>query len=153
MRVTHSARSSPGWQGRLLASVLVGSVVGCGCPPEKPQPTRPEVVAGRKVRDEDGVRIVGEFVLRVGESTDNGVVGLAVASISPPRPCSHEGWYAYPNAKITLYRPADRTVVCENTWIPGSLVLEADCGHDLGFTGLSIAINSKEGWVHLRLLQ
>jgi len=136
----------------VMSTILV-TALSCQCPPEKPQPERPENVSGWQSRDEHGTRLLGEFVLGVGDSVNNGTLGVSVVAISPPRPCSHEGWYAYPNAVIRFYRYSDSKVLCEHAWIPGSLVLKPDCDAELGFTNMSLAINSNEGWVHLRLLQ
>lgn len=139
------------WLIRLLMICCLTVLVGCGCPPDKPQPKRPDNVQGWKAFDENDTHVIGDLLLGIGELSDNGVLGVSVIDISPPRPCSHEGPYAYPNATIRFFRPSDQKVLCEHTWIPGGINLAAFCAEDLGITGLGLEINSKEGWVHLRL--
>ena len=134
-----------------LVTLCIWALAGCACPPEKPQPKRPDTVHGWKALDEDGYQVVGDLLLRIGESSDNGVLGVSVVDTSPPKPCSHEGPYAYPNATIRFFRPSDHTVLCEHTWIPGGISLGAFCAQDLGINGLGLEINSQEGWVHLQL--
>src|SRR5215813_1553369 len=112
-------------RGNLLSYWFVIFLAACGCPPEKPQPVRPDEVLGWRQFEADGLHHIGDLVLNKGESSDNGKLGIAVLNITPPQPCVHEGWFAYPNATIRFYRPTDNQVICEHTWIPGSIVLGA----------------------------
>lgn len=136
---------------RILFFLLLFFMWACGCPPEKPQPKRPDSVRGWKALKEDGYEVVGDLLLGIGESSDNGVLGVRVIAIFPPRPCSHEGTYAYPNATIRFFRASDQTVLCEHTLIPGGISLSTFCKEELGISGLGLEINSNEGWVHLQM--
>ena len=141
---------------RLLLTFMASSllfVAGCFCPPERKQPERPSVVVGWDHFSAGRPDSEAEFVLNKGESTDNGTIGIEVVDILPPVDrCAEIGSYStYPRVELQFYRPSDRKVLCQETWIPGSTLL-GDCREPIGFGNLVIKdINTKEKWVHLKL--
>jgi hypothetical protein len=145
---------------RLLLTFIASCLLfaaGCFCPPERKQPERPSVVVGWDHFSADRPDSEAEFVLNKGESTDNGTIGIEVVDILPPVDrCAEIGSYStYPRVELQFYRPSDRKVLCQDTWIQGSIHIggNGDCeGQPMGFDNLVVShINTSEKWVHLTL--
>jgi hypothetical protein len=132
--------------------VIACFYAGCCSPQERAQPTRPEKVAGWKDAYFSGVHSIGEFVLRKGESTEKGELGVRVVDIIPPQPCS-EGYASEPKAVLRFYEPASGKVLCEATFAPGGTVVGEGppfpyCTPEVGLSAISVnAINTKDNWV------
>jgi hypothetical protein len=115
------------------------------------QPDRLKNPSGwKEVTAGGGINFIGQFVLKKGESTDNGKIGVKVLDLLS-KPCPTFTICSEPEAKAVLrfYRPSDQTVLCD-------LILEASdtsfstsqmCNGELPFTNLEVReINTKEGW-------
>lgn len=146
-----------GWKLRSLLPLCFIAFVSCSCPPGPKEPERPSFILGWDHFAYERPKSEAEFVLSKGESTDNGKIGIEVVDILPPVDrCGEYGSYSvFPRVELRFYKPSDRKVLCQQTWIPGSILVGggADCGNaSLGFSNLVISdINTREKWVHLRL--
>ena len=115
-----------------------------------PRPTNTE----RWKEFQDGtITVKGDFVLSVGESVNNGKVGVRVISLTPAR-CSLTREPETPAARIEFYNFANGKVICESIFRPGNALLNNSqlCGESFDWAGIGIsAINAKEGWVAFQL--
>ena len=140
--------------------ILVGLIVVCEsscqeCSVEREfnHPTRPTNILGWKEFQDGTVTVNGDFVLTVGESIDNGKIGVRVIDLTPAR-CSLIREPKFPVARIQFYDVADRKVICESTFRPGNTLLNNSqmCGENFDWAGIGIgAINAKEKWVAFQL--
>ena len=134
----------------LLTSLMSN---GCQLPFGRSEPSYPNNVKGWKDYQENGVRQRGNFVLRKGETTDNGKIQIKVLDITAPDPRSEPGtWSSLPKAQLEFVRLSDQKVLCVHTYAEREgRNFSADCGENLveyGLLGISIrAINLKEQWV------
>jgi hypothetical protein len=136
----------------LLTSVLLLSVFLSDCGPctKRPpaQPVGPFEVDGWKETRDSGVVYVAVLLLRKGESSNNGKVGVRVTEIKEANPCCGD-----PNplcdrrATIQFYRPADGRVLCElEPSDRGNNVIS--CAEEIGVSVIGIrAIDTAEDWV------
>src|SRR6266478_5483202 len=132
-------------------------VRGC-CSAKLPEPAHPGPVAGWKETQEGGVHTVGTLVLKRGESSDNGKVGVRVIDIIAADPCAEYGTLqSLPRVKIQFYQAPQQTVICDELLTAGSRtsLIAGPCGEKiavLGVTAISVnAINATEGWVWFEL--
>jgi hypothetical protein len=138
----------------LLSSLLRG----CCSEMPRTEPPYPSDVAGWKQNRERGLRVLGNFVLKKDQSTDNGVLRIKVLDIIPGEPCSEAGTYQH-QARVTIQfiRVSDQKVLCEDTFVEkGSMTMSVGpCRVNLsefGILGIYIrAINLKEGWAFFEL--
>ena len=105
-----------------------------------------------------GVDTVGMLVLKKGEFSDNGKVGVRVVDIIAGDPCAGYGTLqSISRVKMQFYQPSQQRVICEDTLNAGSgnSLIAGPCGQrigDFGITAISInAINATEGWVWFEL--
>lgn len=123
-----------------------------GCCPfrDNSEPAYPQNVTGWKYHMEGNVGIVGEFVLKNGESTNNGEVEIKVIDLIPAK-CfpNQEAVNANRRAKLRFTRMSDSKVICEG-YFNGDL-----CGKELNELWISDvgirSINLKDQWVHFIL--
>jgi hypothetical protein len=93
------------------------------------------------------MRFRGVLLLKKGESSDNGTIGVRVIDIIEAEPCGDVGIEYHRRARVQFFTPSDGRVLCEE--------LVADrgnsgvrCGDRLGLAVIGvIAINTAEGWV------
>ena len=130
----------------LLAQLLaVCSVSACCVPWEQPQPTKP-VGKGWQSYRTGTLKVLGEFVLSEGQSTESDSLGVEVLKISPLVECLGR-FEEPPRKRVTLrfYRPADKTTLCEATIGEVSGLLPCENGHELPSVSIN-GINTKEGY-------
>lgn len=137
-------------------TVSISLAIGCCRRPQLPEPTPPTVVRGWQDFEESGVHYVGEFILKKGQSTDNGQIGVSLVDVIPAKPCADEGYFSYPKAVIRFYRVSDQEVLCEATFLAGGggtlLNSPSYCGTNIDLTGLSLmSVNTTDGWAHFAL--
>jgi len=116
-------------------------------------PIRPSNVHGWKEFQRSGLTLDGDFVLGVGESVDNGRVGVRILGLTPAK-CSLFKEPETPSARIQFYKVSDRSVICESTFQPGSAFLrrQDECGENFEWDVIGIsAINAEEKWVAFEL--
>jgi len=143
---------------KALCALLLFSVFlrGCCDAPPRVEPALPNDAAGWKVRNENGVRILGSFLLRKGEATRNNKIQVTLVDIYPGDPCSEAASYLRsPSTKLEFIRLSDHQVLCEDRFYEGQSG-NLKCGKGLsefGVLGISVnAINVKDGWVSFELL-
>jgi len=143
---------------RCLILVVSITLLSCAaaCGPNYKQPAYPNNVPGWKEHDyPDGGHSIGKLVLRKGESSDNGTIGVTVVNILSPEllaePWSYRG---SPRVVLRLFKPSDRQTSCEITFsIANHLLRNYKCSATFGLSGINIySINTKEGWVYFELL-
>jgi|SRR6266404_6952698 len=137
-----------------LVTAMLALFTSCfGWGAEIENPTRPLSVRGWQSVEVGSITIKGEFLLRKGESTDNGHVGLKVTEIYPAKHHLLDS-PELPKAKVQFFRIPDRTLVCEGVFTRGSnrLDLPDVCKNNLEWTVIYIRdVNYHEGWVFLDL--
>jgi hypothetical protein len=138
----------------LLTSLILN---GCHLLAGRSEPSYPTNVTGWKDYQENGAQQRGNFVLKKGETTDNGKIRIKVLDITAPDPFAESGtWSSLPKAQLEFVRVSDQKVLCTHTYAEREgRRLSADCGENLveyGLLGISIrAINLKEQWVFFAL--
>lgn len=149
----------------LISVLFCGLMTQCCCP--KPQHTDqpyPRDVSGWRERSERGITIHGNFVLRKGETTDNGKIQVGLVDIIPPDPCAEVGTFQrQARARIQFIRVADQRVLCEDTYAERggrdfspdecqSSASDISALSELGVEALYVnAINLREKWVFFEI--
>ena len=134
-----------------IVLALFTSCFGWGAEIEKP--TRPTSVRGWQKYETGSITVKGEFVLKKGESTDNGRVGIKVVDLYPAEHHLLDS-PELPKAKVQFFRVPDQTPICEGVFTRGSnsLTLADLCKNNLDWTVIYIRdVNYDEGWVFLDL--
>jgi hypothetical protein len=136
--------------GIFLGSILVVFHAAC-CTQPQTATAHPAAVRGWQTWDHFGVRLIGELVLRKGEASDNGNLGVRVLGIRAGKAACRVGREPIePDVTVLFYKLADPNVTCTITTAAGSRLLQ--CDERLGLNMLAVlAINSEEGWVYFRV--
>lgn len=124
---------------------------GCYCHPSKPQPNHPGQVRGWESYQTSSITILGEFVLKKGESTNNGKIGIMIVDITPPKACANPNeWLGSPKVTYRFYNISDNHTFCETTTLDGGGGMGSECADRVpGVTAVyTYAINTKDNWVH-----
>lgn len=139
----------------IFVAILLTLFSGCSCNVKNDsEPPYPQNITGWKYREEDGVGVVGNFVLKKGESTNNGEVEIKVVNLIPAECFVDQGtMQAQKRAKLQFIRMSDRKVVCEDiTPEHGGGNLCGDKLDEFRISGIGIRnINLKDQWVHFIL--
>lgn len=117
------------------------------------EPPYPQHLKGWKYHEEDGVGIVGEFVLRKRESTNNDRILIKVVDLLPADTCADQGdELAKRRAKIQFIRSSDNVIVCEQVFPIGGGNLCGNALQEFRINGIGIRdISIKNQWVHFIL--
>ena len=139
---------------------LLGAIILCeaGCQEcsverEFNHVSKPAKVHGWEQFQDRAMTVKGDFILTLGESTDNGKIGVKVVELTPAR-CSMIREPEFPTARIQFFNVADRKVICEGVFRPGGARLNIPemCGEGFDWAGIGVsAINAKEKWVAFQL--
>ena len=143
----------------LIALTFFASLFrGCCSGKLPPEPAHPGSVAGWQESQGGGVHTVGTLVLKKGESSDNGKIGVKVVDIGAADPCAEYGsLQSLPRVKMQFIQMPQEKVICEEVLTAGSgtSLIAGPCGEkiaDLGVTAISVnAINATDGWVWFEL--
>ena len=133
---------------RFLILIALGLLnTSCLCLQKEGQPERPMSVAGwQEKRFESGIEVWGELLLKSGESSDNGKVGVKLTEVLHGDPCAHPGWIKAKKITLQFFRPSDRHIFCQQTFMEG-MNSSVPCSSEANISVIRIiAINSKEGW-------
>ena len=138
-----------------LTSLSFSFLSGC-CREEVPQPSRPNDVRGWKEYRSGTVNFICSLVLKEGELSDNGKIGVQVLSIIPPDLCAESNSFlGNARAKLKVFSPADGQVVCEVTVLDRAntdLESSSYCGPNGILKVISVsAINTREKWIAFSL--
>ena len=142
-----------------LAFVMLGlSTASCCSHEHRVEPTYPQSVSGWKERKEHGVRVLGDFALKKGASTDNGKIQVKIIDLIPPDPCAEaSAFQSQARARIQFVRLSDNKVLLDDLFVErGSMTLSTASGADLyeefGIYVMYIYdINLKDSWVYFEL--
>lgn len=141
----------------ITITALALCLAACCRPIQRDEPSFPKVIAGWKEYQDQGVKMLGNFVLRKGESIDNGKVQIRLLEVVPGNPCADAGEFQYQaRAKIQFISLPDHSDLCADLYAEhSSSSFSGACESKLGGRGVSyvrvIAINLKDGWVFLGL--
>lgn len=138
---------------------LVGCFLSACCPPlEHNDPPYPSDARGWGEYQRSGATVLGNFVLKEGESTTNGKVVVKVIAVKPGDSCAEIGTQArQATVRLQFLRPTDQSVICEDDFPDhGTVGFGAThCGTALDVFGLSVVgvkgINLKDQWAHFVL--
>ncbi len=142
-----------------LVSVMLSLLTSSCCSNDpRSEPAYPQSVSGWKERDERGLRILGDFVLKKGETTDNGKIQVKVISLILPDSCAETGSFQrQARARIQFVRLSDNKVLYDDIFVErGTRALSTVKDNvNLDEFGISVIyiydINFKEGWVYFEL--
>jgi len=116
-------------------------------------PTRPTSVRGWKKYETGSIGIKGEFVLKKGETTHNGQIGIRVVDLIAAKYHLFDS-PELPKAKVQFFRVSDQAVICEGVFTRGSNRVDLPdlCKNNLEWSVIYIRdVNHDEGWVFLDL--
>jgi len=132
-------------------------VLNAGCLCQKKEinyPPYPQNVTGWKYHKENGVGVLGYFILKKGESTNNGKVEITVVEIIPAEACADLGTARAKN-RVTLefIRMSDNKSLCVGTYIEDGGGNTCDeVSEEFWINGIGVrGINIKDQWVHFML--
>jgi hypothetical protein len=129
-----------------LVSFLLLNFTSC-CKHPRLQLSRPAQVEGWRDSYENTTHFIGELVLKKGESSDNGKVGVRIVEIIKPEiQCGLMAERSEPEITLQLFDPATKEILCEKTTTTGNSYLKCDPRADVSVIGVK-AINYNEGWV------
>jgi hypothetical protein len=150
-----------GAEMRLLSIVLLLiSVIADGCciQKERMEPPHPGITSSWVEKEENGVHFMGNFVLKVGEATDNGKLQVKVVELIAGDPCAEYGSYAHQDkVKLQFVNLADKKILCEETCVQGgsTTLLSDRCRYIPNVFGVAAiyvkSINIKEKWAYFEL--
>jgi hypothetical protein len=143
-----------------MRAFLIAMLVTCGflrgCCTETPrvEPAYPTQERGWNERYDKGVRSLGTFVLRKGQTTDNGKLQVKLLDVIPGDSCAEAGTtISRARAILQFVRLPEQKVLCEDSFVETSsmTISGTACSKNLGefgVAGILIGdINLKEGWV------
>lgn len=143
----NSARMRQGIVCFVLAATIAINTDGC-CRPLPPQPSRPARVEGWEDSDSgSGFRFRAVLLLKKGESSDNGKIGVKVTDIAEAEQCGDVGIEYHRRATVQFFSPSDGRMLCEEIVVDhGNSTI--GCGESLGVDVIGVrAISTAEGWV------
>src|SRR5262249_38089107 len=125
---------------------------------ERAEPALPSIISEWREMDQGEVHVIGQFVLKLNESTDNGKVKVKVIKLIPGDVCAEFGSYARQDKiQLRFISVVDQAVLCENTFIGGgtTTLLSGPCRdlpekYDVAAVYVK-SVNIKDGWVHFEL--
>src|SRR5215467_1708469 len=127
------------------------------CCPQRKEPPLPTDAIGWKDYQEGTTKLRGRFLLKKGESTDNGKVEIKVLELIPPDCPSEVGSFErQARVKLQFRSLSNPQILCSEVFPEhGGGELISDCGpiadeHYIWGVGVG-AINLKEGWVYFIL--
>lgn len=127
---------------------------GCLCHRyNRVEPSYPQNVFGWKYHIENNVGIAGDFVVKKGESTTNGLLEITVVELLPAQECYELGSsLSTDRVKLRFVRKRDNSLLCEDQFMFGA----NSCGvplEEYQIRGIAIRdVNLKDNWVHFELI-
>jgi hypothetical protein len=140
----------------LIAEVLLFALMTGCCVDHHKEPSYPNKASlGWKEFARGGsLQTHGVFVLKKGESTDNGKIQVKVIDITPNESCDPQSRTYLARVELQLTRLSDQKILCSDSYEESSTGI-FDCGNQIvefGISGYRMnTINLKEGWVFFEL--
>lgn len=142
-------------------TILVSLVVianGCCAKEVSIGPPFPSISSEWRETEESGRRILGTFVLKLNEITDNGKIEIRVVELIAGDNCAEYGSYARQNkVKLQFIDHISQMVICEATFLESgsSTLFSGQCKTLPSHYGVAAvyikAINVKDKWVYFEL--
>lgn len=142
----------------LFVGLTVCFLSAC-CPPlDHDDPPYPTDARGWGEYQRNGATLLGNFVLKEGESTSDGKVVVKVIGVKPGDSCASIGTQArLASVRLQFLHALDQSVICEDAFPDhGTLSFRAThCGRALDEFGLTVVgvsgINLRDKWAHFVL--
>jgi len=135
---------------KLILFVLVLAVWLSSCCPQRKEPPLPKDAIGWKDYQEGTTKLRGRFLLKKGETTDNGKVEIKVWELIPPDCPSEMGSFErQARVRLQFRSLSNPEIVCSDVFPEhggGSLCDSIADEYDIFGVGVG-AINLKEEWV------
>jgi hypothetical protein len=138
-------------------SILALSIGCCGRTRQLNNPQLPEKTLGwQKHQLGENVTVYGDFVIRKGESVNDGTYGIEVKNLFPAK-CSLADIPGedLPSAELRFFKVSDNSTMCMSTFRRGSEVLDPtipNCPEGMIWSVVEISeVNARDGWVRLNL--
>lgn len=141
----------------LIVTVVTFLMRGC-CEAVPSTPNRPASVRGwQKFNNDQGIHAIGEFILKKGESTENGKFGVELIKTIASEKCS--GPFAEnditPRAVVRIYEVANKRTLAEIKVRDGTSSRLININFpttEYGVGGIfPYAINTKDEWIWFEL--
>jgi hypothetical protein len=135
---------------RIAVLIVLQILTACSCPePQIEHPPYPGKVAGwKEAVSESGFKILAHLVLKKGEESDNGKIGVKVVDIFPPEKCaeplSYHGQVRVVFQFYSLSNPQQKHT--KEILVAGNHAIECPFPYDATLIGISHA-NVKDQWV------
>jgi hypothetical protein len=143
---------------KAILFVLVFAMWLSACCPQRKEPPPPKDAMGWKDFQEGTTKLRGRFLLKKGESTDNGKVEIEVLELIPPDCPSEVGSFErQARVKLQFRGLSNSQNLCSDVFPEhGGAELIGPCDsiadeYDIWGVGVG-AINLKEGWVYFELI-
>jgi hypothetical protein len=134
----------------IAAIVILQILTACSCPePKIEYPPYPAKVTGwKETVAESGFKIRAHLVLKKGEESDNGKIGVKVVDILPPERCAEPlSYHGQVRVVFEFYNVSDRQQKHrEEILFAGNHAIKCPFPYDATLIGISNA-NVKDEWV------
>jgi hypothetical protein len=145
---------------RRLGAVMISLAIGGCCLKEgaRKEPSYPSVRLGWNEQEVRGFHMLGSFVLKTGESIENGNVQIKVIELTPRDPCVEPtSLIGMDRVTLRFIRKTDQKVLCEYIFMDRNWIslLGDPCGEVAKESDVAAvyikAINITDGWVYFEL--
>jgi hypothetical protein len=143
-------------KGLFIAEILLFTLMTGCCVGHHNEPSYPSkaVLGWKEFAQTGSVQTHGVFVLKKGESTDNGKIQVKVIDIIPNDSCDSNGRNNFAKVELQLFRLSDQKILCSDSYAESSTGI-FNCGNQIvefGISGYRMnTINLTEGWVFFEL--
>lgn len=131
--------------------------LGCCRMHQLDQPKLPDQVRGWQDMRSGNSTFINELIMKTGESSDNGVIGLRLIDIQHPSCKSLLSMEdSDPKIQLQFFDATNKQVLCETQFISGGYwsIEATPCNKRVPIDGMVIyKINSKDGWIHISLFR
>ena|SRR5215469_7133393 len=141
---------------KVILFVVTLAVCLSACCPQRKEPPPPKDAIGWKDFQEGTTKLPGRFLLKKGESTDNGKVEITVLELMPPDcPSEVAAFEHQARVRLQFRRLSDQRILCSDVFPDsggGSLSRCDSIAGEFGIFDVGVrAINLKEEWVYFIL--
>ena len=140
---------------KLILFVLTLAVWLSACCPQRKEPPLPTDAIGWKDYQEGTFKYLGRFLLKKGESIDNGKVQIKVLELMPPDCPSEAASFEHLTRVRLQFRDLSNQRICEDVFPEDGGGGRCDLiGDDESRIYVGVrAINLKEGWVYFVIFE
>lgn len=133
--------------------IITFSIMTVSCCDPPTQPKHPGKVKGwLTTAERDESDIIAVLVLKKGEKSQQGSIGVEIVDIFPPeKPCAFDSIGSLPRTSIRFYSPQNGSTVCEQI-VYGPSNTNVACASAIGVYTVGIqAINTQDNWILIDL--